>query len=69
MTNIQKRLVGNYATLVMGKAMKIDEVPAKYKEWVELEITRREIEILESLEVVEEVVIEPTIETVVEEVV
>lgn len=57
MTTIQKRLVNAYATLVMGKRMTIEEVPAT--EWnladgttttlrieVEMEVALREIAIL-----------------------
>lgn len=57
MTTIQKRLVNAYATLVMGKRMKLEEVPAT--EWnltdgttttlrieVEMEVAMREIAIL-----------------------
>lgn len=57
MTMIQKRLVNAYATLVMGKRMTIDQVPAT--EWnlvdgtattfrveVEMEVAMREIAVL-----------------------
>lgn len=57
MTTIQKRLTNAYATLVMGKRMMVEEVPAT--EWnladgttttlrteVEMEVAMREIAIL-----------------------
>lgn len=55
MTLLEKRLVSNYATVIMGKVMTIDDVPYRkivmndgtestLKEQVEIEIAKRELE-------------------------
>lgn len=47
LTEVQKRLVKAYATLVMGNARTLDEVkPADLRHYVELEIAEREVAIL-----------------------
>lgn len=59
MTILEKRLVNNYTTLVMGRVMNIEDVPERevtlddgtkstIRAQVEIEKAKREIEILEA---------------------
>ena len=58
MTLLEKRLVSNYATVIMGKVMTIGDVPyrkivmndgteSNLREQVEIEIAKREIALME----------------------